>query len=156
MGKEIERKFLVINDKYKSSAEFMLHKQGYLSRIPEKVVRVRTDGKEGYITVKGERKGAFRKEYEYRIPIGDALEMLDTLCDKPLIEKKRYIAEYGGFKWEIDEFYGENEGLVIAEIELESEDACFSKPDWIGEEVTDDNRYYNSNLVSNPYSKWNF
>jgi CYTH domain-containing protein len=117
-------------------------------------VRIRTIGDEAFLTVKGVTISATRDEYEYPIPEQDALEMLRDLCDKPLLEKDRYILEYKGYTWEVDEFHGMNEGLVVAEIELDSEDEDFKKPTWIGEEVTGDARYFNVNLVKHPYISW--
>lgn len=154
MGKEIERKFLVRNNDYKQQSVDILCRQGYLCVEPERTVRVRVNNYKGFITVKGKTVGATRLEYEYEIPLGDANEILDILCEKPIIEKHRYRCQYMGFTWDVDEFHGENEGLIIAEIELETEDAGFEKPEWVGEEVTNDPRYYNSNLVKNPYTAW--
>jgi CYTH domain-containing protein len=114
---------------------------------------VRTVNDKGYLTIKGIAVGASRPEFEYEIPYQDALELLD-ICEKPLIEKIRYRVEEGGLVWEIDEFFGENQGLIIAELELQSEDQEFKKPDWVGDEVTGDPRYYNVNLIKNPYTKW--
>ena len=107
----------------------------------------------GYLTIKGIAVGASRLEFEYEIPCQDANILLD-MCEKPLIEKNRYSVEEGGFVWEIDEFFAENQGLIVAEVELESEYQEFPKPDWVGEEVTGDPRYFNSNLIKNPYTKW--
>jgi CYTH domain-containing protein len=106
------------------------------------------------LTVKGITTGASRPEYEYEIPVTDADEMLDELCERYLIEKKRYKIEYKGFIWEVDEFFGENQGLIVAEVELENEDQSYEKPEWIGDEVTGDPKYFNSNLVKDPYLKW--
>ena len=154
MGREIERKFLVKFDTYKGSSNGILYKQGYLCSEVERVVRVRLIGCKAYITIKGKNVGAARDEYEYEIPYKDAEEIIEKLCEKPIVEKIRYMDEYEGFTWEIDEFHGENEGLIVAEIELNSENENFKKPDWVGEEVTDDSRYYNSNLGRNPYKNW--
>ncbi len=154
MGKEIERKFLVKDLGYREAGEGVPYSQGYLCIQPERVVRVRRVGDRGFITVKGKTTGATRLEYEYEIPVGEADELLESLCEKPLIEKLRYKCEYMGFLWEVDEFLGENEGLVIAEIELESEDMEFPRPEWIGLEVTGDPRYYNSSLVNRPFKYW--
>ncbi len=150
MAKEIERKFLVINNDYKKGIDGTLYKQGYLSTNPQRTVRIRTVGNRGYLTIKGLSKSAVRSEYEYSIPYEDAKELL-LLCEKPLIEKYRYLVSYKGNTWEVDEFRGENEGLIIAEIELESEDQHIELPSWAGTEVTLDPRYYNSNLVHNPF-----
>lgn len=154
MGKEIERKFLVKSDEWKSLAKGKYYRQGYLSTVKERVVRVRTIDDKGYLTIKGVTTGISRSEFEYEIPADDANLMLDNLCEKPIIEKYRAKVPQGDLVWEIDEFHGENEGLVIAEIELQSEDQQFEKPSWIGEEVSGDPKYFNSNLIKNPYTKW--
>lgn len=153
MGKEVERKFLVTGEGWRAGAA-RDYRQGYLNLDKERTVRVRIAGDTGCITVKGITRGASRAEYEYPIPIDDAAAMLNTLCLRPLIEKRRHLLEHHGMTWEVDEFYGENAGLVVAEIELEAPEQSFDKPPWIGEEVTDDARYYNANLVQTPYSKW--
>jgi len=154
-NKEIERKFLV-DDRSGSwrSTGYSEIRQGYLSTDKHRTVRVRTAGDAAYLTIKGITEGATRAEYEYPIPVADAGEMLDTLCLRPLIEKRRHRVEYAGLIWEVDEFYGDNDGLIIAEVELESARQAFDKPPWAGAEVTDDPRYYNANLVGNPYTKW--
>ncbi len=154
MGKEIERKFLVKDTYYKQLTEGILYKQGYICSEPERVVRVRVIGSKGFITIKGKVSGFSRSEYEYEIPINDADEMISSLCEKPIIEKYRYKFVYRGFTWEVDEFLGDNQGLVIAEIELENEGVQFCIPEWIGAEVTGDPRYYNSNLIKKPYKTW--
>ncbi len=154
MGQEVERKFLVKGDAWRNLARGILCRQGYLSRCKERVVRVRTIGNKGYLAIKGITSGASRLEYEYEIPISEANEMLDLVCEKPLIEKKRYRLRYQGLVWEVDEFLGENYGLILAEVELSSENQEFQKPDWLGEEVTGDPKYFNSNLVIQPFSKW--
>jgi adenylate cyclase len=153
MALEIERKFLVKKGD-RPSAKGTKYRQGYLNSFRERTVRVRTIGDKGYLTVKGISRGSVRLEYEYEIPVSEAAVMLDDLCEKPLIEKKRYKIEYRGLTWEVDEFFGANEGLVVAEVELEREDQEFVKPDWVGEEVTGDPKYYNANLVHYPYEKW--
>jgi len=152
---EIERKFLIKDKSIIENLNGVHYIQGYLSFDPERTVRVRTCGEKGYIAVKGKKNKGSGLEYEYEIPYEDAAEMLEMLCKKPLIDKHRYNYEYHGKVWEIDVFHKENEGLVIAEIELVSIDEPFSKPDWIGTEVTGDSRYSNSNLVRNPYTLWN-
>jgi len=152
MAKEIERKFLLKKHTWPNEIA-MRYRQGYLNSTKERTVRVRTIGDKGYLTVKGVAVGASRLEFEYEIPIQDANILLD-ICEKPLIEKNRYKVVEGGFVWEIDEFFGENRGLVIVELELESEDQEFPKPDWVGEEVTGDPRYFNANLIKTPYTKW--
>ena len=152
MAKEIERKFL-LKAGFWPKRGMMKYRQGYLNSTIERTVRIRTVGDKGYLTIKGIATGASRLEFEYGIPLQDA-EILLNLCEKPLIEKNRYKVVEGGFTWEIDEFFGENYGLVIAEVELEYEAQPFPKPDWVGEEVTGDPRYYNANFIRNPYSKW--
>lgn len=154
MSVEIERKFLVRGDGWKVLGKPVLLRQGYLSSAPERVVRVRIEGDEAMLTIKGRNIGATRGEWEYPIPLDDASVLLDQLCEQPLIEKYRYRIEYHGFIWEVDEFFGENAGLVVAEIELLSEDQSFDKPDWIGDEVTHDPRYFNANLIRYPYRNW--
>ena len=153
MALEIERKFLMKEGDWRK-AEGIRYRQGYLCRGSNRVVRVRLEGARGCLTVKGSTQGLVRTEYEYEIPADEAVAMLETLCEKPLIEKTRYKIEYRGLLWEVDEFWGENQGLVIAEVELDSEDQPFSKPEWLGEEVTGDVRYYSANLVQHPFSKW--
>jgi adenylate cyclase len=154
MGEEIERKFLVSGEAWRETAEGTRYRQGFLSTEPERTVRVRVAGPRGSITVKGKNLGARRAEFEYEIPVADAERMLDTLCKRPLIEKVRYVLAVGAHTWEIDVFEGDNAGLVVAEIELRREDEAFERPEWIGDEVTDDPRYFNSNLVANPYRAW--
>ncbi len=154
MGKEIEKKFLVKGDSWRENATAVLFRQGYLSTIKERTVRVRTIDSKGFLTIKGITVGATRAEYEYEISVSDANEMLDSLCEKPIIEKNRTKVEYKGLIWEVDEFFGENEGLIFAEVELDSEDQHINLPEWIGEEVTGDPRFFNSNLIKNPYKKW--
>jgi adenylate cyclase len=155
MGVEIERKFLLQGDAWRSLGQPVLMRQGYLSLDPARTVRVRIEGASGTITIKGKNSGATRGEWEYPIPVADAAELLDQLCQRPLIEKTRRRIKHGNHTWEVDEFLGENAGLVVAEIELASEDEAFDKPDWIGAEVTGDARYYNSSLIRAPYSTWN-
>ena len=152
MGTEIERKFLVKDGVWRNT-KATKYRQGYLSTVKERTVRVRTIEDKGYLTIKGIAIGASRMEFEYEIPSQDADALLD-ICEKPLIEKNRYKVQFGGFVWEVDEFFGENQGLIVAEIELESEDQNFPKPNWVGEEVTGDPLYFNSNLIKHPYTKW--
>ena len=154
MGKEIERKFLVQNSDWKKLAQGTTYRQGYLSSVKERTVRVRTINDKGFLTIKGVTVGATRSEYEYDIPASDANEMLTNLCEKPLIEKRRYKIAQGNLTWEIDEFLGDNEGLIVAEIELPEEHTKFDKPAWVGQEVTGDPKYFNSNLTKNPFKKW--
>lgn len=153
MPKEIERKFLLKNGDWRAGAKGTFYKQGYLSTKKERTVRIRTNGREGFLTIKGPSSGASRLEFEYRIPLDDALEIME-LCEKPIIEKTRYIIEYGGMKWEIDEFEGVNKGLLLAEVELTHEDQKIDIPEWIGEEVTGNPDYYNASLIKKPFSKW--
>jgi len=154
MGKEIERKFLVRGDDWRSLAQGIPCRQGYINSADERTVRIRTIGEEAFLTIKGPTMGASRAEYEYEIPLKDGNEMLETLTEKPIIEKKRYRIPFAGLTWEIDEFFGDNAGLIVAEVELESEGQIFQKPDWAGEEVTGDPRFFNSNLIRNPYALW--
>jgi adenylate cyclase len=154
MAKEIERKFLVRGNTWRGQDGGKRYRQGYLSTVKERTVRVRTTGDKGFITIKGESVGATRSEYEYEIPLVDANEMLDRLCERPLIEKTRYRVSHEGLVWEIDEFEGDNRGLTIAEVELKDETQSVTLPGWIGQEVTGDPRYFNANLVANPFSQW--
>jgi CYTH domain-containing protein len=154
MPVEIERKFLLRGDGWRTLGTGVVYRQGYLCTLPERSVRVRLVQDKGYITVKGIAVGATRAEYEYEIPAGEASEMLDKLCEHPLIEKTRYRIEHHGLMWDIDEFAGDNAGLIIAEVELAEEDQDVILPDWIGTEVTGDPRYYNASLITNPYTQW--
>lgn len=154
MGVEIERKFLVSGDGWLQLGEPVLLRQGYLSSHPERVVRVRIEGGRAVMTIKSKTTGISRGEWEYDLPMADAVEFLDRLCEQPIIEKYRRRIPFGGFVWEVDEFLGVNAGLVVAEIELPSEDTVFDKPAWIGEDVSDEVRYLNSNLIKHPYSAW--
>jgi CYTH domain-containing protein len=154
MGTEIERKFLLKGEAWRKLATGTLYRQGYLNSAKERTVRIRTVGDKAFLTIKGVTVGATRAEYEYPIPFDECNAMLDSLAEKPIIEKKRYKVRLGPFTWEIDEFFGENQGLIVAEIELQSEGQAFDKPDWVGNEVTGDPRYFNSNLIKHPYAKW--
>ncbi len=155
MAQEIERKFLVINDDWRSRATAKPYRQGYIATAKiGQSVRVRIAGDTGYLTVKGPAQGLSRVEFEYVIPVNDAQEMLETLCLSPLIEKIRYRLPIDNVVWEIDEFTGENAGLIVAEVELASEDQPFEKPSWLGKEVSGEARYYNASLVKKPYSRW--
>jgi len=154
MAQEIERKFLVSGEGWKISGRSIVCRQGYLSRTKDCVVRVRIAGDKAFISVKGSVTAVIRTEFEYEIPFSDAEVLLSDFCEKPLIQKTRYLVFHEGFTWEVDEFSGENKGLVIAELELENEDQVFEKPDWVGPEVTGDPKYYNANLVKNPYNQW--
>ncbi len=152
MAIEIERKFLVNSKDWKISEPVQI-RQGYLNRDPDRTVRIRVAGNQAWITVKGRTIGSVRSEFEYQIPLDDADALL-LLCERPLLEKRRYHFEHDGRTWEVDEFLGANEGLVVAEIELDTPDAEFSMPSWIGIEVTNDSRYFNSNLSVSPFTTW--
>jgi adenylate cyclase len=154
MGKEIERKFLIKGDDWRSQAKGTFYRQGYLNSAKERTVRIRTIDDKAFLTIKGLTVGATRSEYEYEIPPADCNAMLDVLAEKPLIEKKRYKVPFEGLTWEIDEFFGDNAGLIVAEVELKSEAQAFKRPEWVGEEVTADPRYFNSNLIKHPYTRW--
>ena len=154
MGVEIERKFLVVDERWRALGVGVSLRQGYLSSHPERVVRVRIEGDLAMLTIKGRSVSASRGEWEYPIPLADAEQFLASLCEQPLIEKKRYRIQHEGMLWEVDEFFGANAGLVVAEIELEAEDQPFSRPDWLGAEVTDDARYFNANLIGHPFTEW--
>jgi len=149
---EIERKFLVRGTQWRQGTGTRIS-QGYLNRDKERTVRVRIAGDEAFLTIKGVTRGASRAEFEYEIPVTDAEQLL-KLSDGPVIEKNRYVVVHDGSKWEVDEFLGDNAGLVVAEIELTSEEQPFSRPSWVGTEVTHDSRYFNANLASQPYSTW--
>ena len=154
MAIEIERKFLVKDDSWKAGREGKRYSQGYLSRARGRTVRVRRVEEKGWFTVKGPGDGISRPEFEYEIPLSDARQMLENLCIQPLIEKIRYLVPHGGMVWEVDEFLGENLGLVVAEIELAAADQPFDPPPWLGKEVSGDPRYYNSCLSREPFSSW--
>ncbi len=151
---EIERKFLVINNKYKSGKPHRIL-QGYICSENDRVVRIRIKDNKAYLTIKNATIGFARNEYEYEIPLTDAEAMLRNTCQQPIIEKTRYILEHNGHTWEVDEFHGDNDGLVVAEIELENKDDVFDYPDFIGEEVTGNAHYYNACLFKKPYKMWN-
>ena len=153
MALEIERKFLVLSDDFKGGIEPLFIRQGFISTHKESVVRVRILGKHGYLALKGSGSGITRTEFEYEIPVEDAHQMLENLCEKS-IEKLRYVVPAGDHEWEVDVFMKENSGLIIAEIELQSENEDFQRPSWLGKEVTGDSRYYNANLIDLPFSRW--
>jgi len=155
MSREIEKKFLVKGDFKPFAAKKTRITQGYLSSIPERTVRIRIKGKSGYITIKGigNESGTTRFEWEKEIPANEA-DLLLRICEPGVIDKTRYLVEYGDHTFEVDEFYGENAGLVLAEVELDSEDEKFAKPEWLGEEVTGDVKYYNSMLMKHPFTQW--
>ncbi|HET8707598.1 MAG TPA: CYTH domain-containing protein [Pseudomonadales bacterium] len=154
MAIEIERKFLVKRSRWQPQGEPVTIRQGYLKATGESVVRVRTKGQRGFLTVKGKTHGMSRLEFEYEIPLADANQMLDSLAEGPLIEKQRFLIPQGLHLWEVDVFFGDNAGLMVAEIELQDPAEPFTKPDWVGEEVTEDARYFNSNLALHPYKVW--
>lgn len=154
MSIEIERKFLVSGDGWKAQGKGVAMRQGYLSTHPDRTVRVRIEGDTATMTIKGRTQGFSRGEWEYAIPMADAESLLNDVCERPLIEKMRTRIAYEGRVWEVDEFFGDNQGLIVAEIELESETQAFARPDWLGEEVTGDARYFNSSLLKRPYSSW--
>ncbi|MCX8677140.1 MULTISPECIES: CYTH domain-containing protein [unclassified Apibacter] len=155
MGQEIERKYLITGEFKSKAIKSLQIKQGYLSSIPERTVRVRIQDNQGFLTIKGSNKknSISRFEWEKKITKEEANELIQ-LCEVGIIDKKRYIVPFGNKIIEVDEFYGENEGLILAEIELDDEDETIEKPDWLGKEVTDDPRYYNSMLKKNPYKNW--
>ncbi|MEE4256789.1 MAG: CYTH domain-containing protein [Bacteroidales bacterium] len=153
MAQEIERKFLVISDDYKTATEPVFIRQGFISTHKDHVVRVRIQGNKGFLALKGSGSGITRIEFEYEIPVEDAHQMLEAFCT-PTIEKFRYKLLSGKHAWEVDEFLKENSGLTMAEIELQSEDEDFLKPSWLGKEVTGDPRYYNANLIDHPFCNW--
>lgn len=156
MGLEIERKFLIEGDYKPEAFKVVRIVQGYLCSVPERTVRVRIKGEKGYITVKGacNGSGVSRYEWEKEIPVEEAEELM-ALCEPGVIDKNRYMVQSGDYIFEVDEFHGENEGLVLAEIELPDEKAVFGRPAWLGKEVTGDKRYYNSALAQCPYKNWN-
>jgi len=153
---EIEKKFLVKGNAFKQDAEKQVHIiQGYLSTVPERTVRIRIKDKTGYLTIKGigNQSGASRYEWEKEIDLNEAKELLE-LCESGVIDKTRFLVKFGQHTFEVDEFYGDNEGLIVAEVELEAEDEAFEKPQWLAEEVTGQDRYYNAMLMNNPYKNW--
>lgn len=155
MANEIERKFLVTGEFKNQAVKETRIVQGYLSSVPERTVRVRIKGDKGFITIKGigNASGASRYEWEKEIPSSEVEELL-KICEPGVIDKTRFLVKSGHHTFEVDEFYGENQGLVLAEIELSNESESFEKPSWLGQEVTGDTKYYNSMLMKNPYSKW--
>lgn len=155
MAQEIERKFLVTGDYKSVAAKHTRITQGYLSSVPERTVRVRVKGDKGFITVKGigSASGASRYEWEKEISVTEANELM-AICEPGVIDKTRFLVAQGKHTFEVDEFYGDNEGLVVAEIELSSENESFEKPSWLGQEVTGDSRYFNSMLMKNPFKNW--
>lgn len=154
MGIEIERKFLVVGETWRAGARGFVIRQGYICAHEDTVVRVRTHGDDAFLTIKGGNSGLVRAEFEYPIPLGDADEMLKTLCPRPLVEKVRYKLSHLSHEWVIDEFSGENAGLIVAEVELASEDEAVALPPWIGREVSGDPRFLNVNLAARPFATW--
>lgn len=155
MALEIERKFLVEGDAWRGGVRrHELYRQGYLASGEACSVRVRVGGERAWIGIKGRVVGAARPEYEYEVPLADASDILDTLCTHGRIEKRRHWVPYAGREWEVDEFLGDNAGLVVAELELDDPAAAFARPPWLGREVTDDERYYNSSLALHPWRGW--
>jgi adenylate cyclase len=154
VAQEIEHKYLVKRGAWKPTTQGVLYRQGYLSSVKERVVRVRIAGEKAFLTIKGLTRGVTRLEFEYPIPVADAGTMLDLLCEHPLVEKTRYREDYGGKAWEIDVFHGDNDGLVIAEVEVAGEAETVRLPPWLGAEVSNDPRYFNSNLGLNPFKNW--
>jgi len=154
MAQEIERKFLVRKDAWTPRDEGTHFKQGYLNAQKERVVRVRIEGHKAKLTIKGQTTGISRSEFEYPIPVEDAAILLDQLCEQPLIDKHRHLERFGAHVWEIDVFHGENDGLIVAEVELASEHEALTLPPWVGEDVSADPRYFNSNLLKHPFKTW--
>lgn len=154
MPLEIERKFIVDTNRLSLSGSGKRYRQGYLPAAGKTSVRVRICDDAAWLTLKGETVGASRLEFEYSIPVEDAAHILESLCAGSIIDKTRHLLDHAGHTWEVDVFAGDNAGLVIAEVELQSEDEAVELPDWVVEEVTRDSRYYNANLVTNPYCNW--
>lgn len=154
MGTETERKFLVKDDSWRAGAEGVRYRQGYLAVGPPAAVRVRIMGDKAVLNIKEATSGIERDEFEYPIPIEDARAILDNLCGGYVIEKTRHKIPFGGLTWEVDVFAGVNEGLVIAEVELEDAGQSFDRPPWLGQEVSHDPHYFNSSLSRHPYTKW--
>jgi adenylate cyclase len=154
LPKEVERKFLVNTARWRAMAAGTLYRQGYLSSVKERVVRVRIAEGRGFLTIKGLTTGLSRLEFEYPIPLADATVMMDQLCERPLIEKTRYREVFAGRTWEIDVFHGDNDGLVVAEVEIENPEDRIEQPHWAGAEVSNDPRYFNHSLAAHPYRYW--
>ncbi len=155
MATEIERTFLLRNDSWRAQADAGTpYRQGYLCSDPQRCVRVRVSGERAWLNIKKATSALRRLEYDYPIPFADAIELLDELCPDQRIDKTRYHVDHAGHRWEIDVFEGANAGLVVAEIELDDEQEAFARPAWLGEEVSDDPRYYNMNLARTPYTQW--
>lgn len=155
MALEIEHKFLLSNDAWRAEIDHsVIYKQGYLSSSPLSSIRIRISDTQAWLNIKSATIGTHRQEFEYEIPLADADAMLDQLCHKPLIEKVRHFVPHDQHLWEIDEFSGDNQGLIVAEVELSQIGESFTKPSWLGMEVTEDLRYYNNNLCKHPYKDW--
>ncbi|KGF71799.1 adenylate cyclase [Neosynechococcus sphagnicola sy1] len=154
MAVEIERKFLVQGDAWRSLGQGVCYRQGYIATVGDQTVRVRVADNAGYLTLKGPTVGNARLEFEYPIPLAEAMQLLDDLCDRPLIEKTRYTISVADVVWEVDEFHGDNQGLILAEVELADEQQQIDLPGWIGQEVSGDRRYYNTSLVNHPFTQW--
>lgn len=155
MAIEIEHKFLIKTDDWKNHiSKSTQYKQGYLTSDKKRSIRIRTSNDTAWLNIKSATIGTHRQEYEYQIPLSEGIEILNTLCEKPIIEKTRHLVSYKQHLWEIDVFEGDNLGLIVAEIELSKIGENFCTPSWAGTEVTDDLRYYNNNLCKNPYKKW--
>ncbi len=155
MADEIEHKFLIANNQWKNHIERSSeYKQGYLISDDKRSVRIRISSNKAWLNIKSATIGTFRKEFEYEIPLEEGTEILETLCEKPLVEKTRHFVTYKQHLWEIDVFTGDNADLIVAEVELQKIDEQFEKPEWLGKEVTDDLRYYNNSLSKNPYKNW--
>jgi adenylate cyclase len=154
MAREIERKFLLRDKRYRQLARPIPYRQGYLSVARDRIVRVRIEPGRAFLAVKGTTNGITRTEYEYEIPAAEAEHILSELCEKPIIEKDRYRIEYSGLVWEVDEFHGPNEGLIVAEVHLQDENQQIALPEWVDKEVSNEPKYFSSSLVQNPYSEW--
>ena len=154
MKKEIERKFLVLNDTYKRLGDFEHCIQGYIPSTNKPSIRIRIIGNKSFLTIKNDISGITRLEYEYELPNQDAKDLLELFCKKTIIEKNRYKIYYKSTLWEVDEFLGDNKGLIVAEVELSSEEESYDKPIWIGLEVSINKKYYNYNLAHHPYKEW--
>lgn len=155
MPQEIEHKFLLKKDLWRGQVQRSARMtQGYLQSSPASSIRVRIVGEQAFLNIKSATLGIARQEYEYPIPLAEAEEILATLCDKSFIDKTRHYVEYAGHTWEIDEFHGDNAGLLVAEIELGAVDEVFERPEWVGDDVSHESKYYNSCLVKNPFSQW--
>ncbi|MGA1597438.1 MAG: CYTH domain-containing protein [bacterium] len=154
MGVEIERKFLVVSEEWRGQGECLRFEQGYLSRSPERSVRVRIEGDRAKLNIKSGKSLLRRLEFEYDLPLEDARHLLREVCEKPLLQKERTVLEYAGKVWEVDEFFGENQGLIVAEVELQDENERVDLPPWIGEEVSHDPRYLNISLIDRPFQNW--